>query len=278
MATKIEFPTAGTPSVPTDYTKQNEYLEGNARGYNGVSLTNWDSGFVAPLVSLGSVLEANGVFWESPINESIDESGASDGLIYVYLDDVTETYKGSNTFPTWSESKNGWYIGAFRFTGHRYYRDGTTYSSKHTMEGRRRLHIVGRDGQEYQYGFTASAVYINDGPGVQESEQIPLNDTTEIDIGKAIVNCDGTIRWQMVFTGAINREKTYRIRDEADDSILASAVNTGNNHTFTADILTAAGKTYIMSVEATSTAIAETINVSINFGAGRPVYAYSLAP
>jgi hypothetical protein len=61
--TKLVFPTASTPSytpiIATDYNNQNEYIERNARGYNAVSLTNWDASTTKPQIAAGSVIEAN---------------------------------------------------------------------------------------------------------------------------------------------------------------------------------------------------------------------------
>lgn len=120
--TKIDFPTASTavytPDIETDYNNQNEYIERNARGYNAISLTNWDSSTIKPQVAAGSVIEINGATWDITTATDISTSGATSGVIYLYFDDGTPEFKFLDTAPTWSATLNGWYNSGDRFTGH----------------------------------------------------------------------------------------------------------------------------------------------------------------
>jgi len=131
---KIDFPTSGTPSLPTDYTNQNENLERTVRATEFVSLTNWDDGSSAPEVIVGSVVESNGILYDViTANEAISTTGASAGIVYLKFDDTAsaEEFVWTNTAPTWSATLNGWYISGDKCTGHRCRWDGSTlYTDK----------------------------------------------------------------------------------------------------------------------------------------------------
>lgn len=120
--TKIDFPTASTPSyTPTlagDYNDQNENIEQVVKGYNAISLTNWDGTTTKPQITAGSAIEINGSLWQITTNTDIDTSGASSGTIYIYFDDGTPEFKALDDAPTWSASLNGYYDSGDRFTGH----------------------------------------------------------------------------------------------------------------------------------------------------------------
>lgn len=128
--TKIDFPTASTagytPSISTDYNNQNEYIERNARGYNAISLTNWDTSTTKPQVAAGSVIETNGASWDITTDTDISTTGASSGTVYVVFDDATPEFKFTSTAPTWSATLNGWYVSGDRFTGHLMAWDGSS--------------------------------------------------------------------------------------------------------------------------------------------------------
>lgn len=127
---KNEFPTSGVPTVPTDYSYQNEYIERNSRGYNAVSLTNWDGTTTKPQIAAGSVIEINGASWDITTATDIDTSGATSGTIYLYFDDGTPEFKFLDTAPTWSDTLNGWYTSGDRFTGHLITWDGSSSYTK----------------------------------------------------------------------------------------------------------------------------------------------------
>ena len=143
---KREFPTASTPSyTPTlagDYNKQNEYLEGNARGKNAISLTNWDGTTTKPQIAAGSFIEINGAIWDFTTDTDIDTSGASTGVIYVYFDDATPEFIFLDTAPTWSATLNGWYTSGDRATGHLMTWDGANaYSDKGVTDSKNDITI-----------------------------------------------------------------------------------------------------------------------------------------
>ena len=127
---KINWPTASsptyTPDIETDYNAQNENLERVIRGYNAVTLTNWDNTTAIPEVKAGSVIESNGVLYDVTTDTNIDTSVASAGTVWLCFDDYHNKFIWSNTVPTWSAGKNGWYIGTYRATLHRAEWDGST--------------------------------------------------------------------------------------------------------------------------------------------------------
>lgn len=130
--TKIDWPAASAPDVTVDYPRQNNNLQAGIRGDSSVSLTNWDDSTTAPAVILGSVIECNGVFYEvTTANETISTTGASTGTVYLIFDESAEEYVWSSSTPSWSTSKNAWYIGSDRFTGHLCEWDGASaYDAK----------------------------------------------------------------------------------------------------------------------------------------------------
>ena len=79
------------------------------KGFHQVSLTNYNTTDESAIAA-GSVVEVNGAFYKFDADESITGS-PSDGTVYIYLvpsgDTITAVY--TNTAPTWSDSKQGWY-------------------------------------------------------------------------------------------------------------------------------------------------------------------------
>ena len=79
------------------------------KGFHQVSLTNYDNTSESQ-VAAGSVIENNGGLYKFDSNESISGS-PTDGTVYVRVvpsgDSATLEY--TNTAPTWSDSKQGWY-------------------------------------------------------------------------------------------------------------------------------------------------------------------------
>jgi hypothetical protein len=116
--TKVDNPTSGTPSIPGDYTQQNEVSERGLRGGNNMSLTNWDATTTAPQVAAGSSIEINGAWWDITTNTSISTSGASSGTVYLVFDDAAPGFVWTDTAPSWDAALNGWYVSGDRFTGH----------------------------------------------------------------------------------------------------------------------------------------------------------------
>lgn len=79
------------------------------KGFHQVSLTNYNTTSESAIAA-GSVVEVNGALYKFDSDENITGS-PSNGTVYIYLvpsgDTVTAAY--TNTAPTWSDSKQGWY-------------------------------------------------------------------------------------------------------------------------------------------------------------------------
>jgi len=84
-------------------------LDKTFKGQHQVSLTNYDT-TAESQVAAGSVIEIGGALYNFDSNESITGT-PSDGTVYIMAvpsgDIVTCAY--TNTAPTWSDSKQGWY-------------------------------------------------------------------------------------------------------------------------------------------------------------------------
>jgi len=84
-------------------------LDKTFKGQHQVSLTNYNT-TAESQVAAGSVIEIGGALYKFDSNESITGT-PSDGTVYIMAvpsgDSVTCAY--TNTAPTWSDSKQGWY-------------------------------------------------------------------------------------------------------------------------------------------------------------------------
>lgn len=84
-------------------------LDKTFKGLHQVSLTNYDNTSESQIAA-GSVVENNGALYQFTSNEPITGS-PSDGTVYIRLvpagDTITAEY--TNTAPTWSDTKQGWY-------------------------------------------------------------------------------------------------------------------------------------------------------------------------
>lgn len=135
---KVDWPTASTPvytpDIETDYNAQNEILERLAKG-ESITLTNWDATTTAPDVAAGSLIEANGVFYDVTTDTSIGVTGASPGTNYLTFDDTSPyAFEWVDTAPTWSDTLNGWYVSGDRALGHQCEWDGSTaFSDKYRL-------------------------------------------------------------------------------------------------------------------------------------------------
>jgi len=107
------------------------------KGKHQVSLTNYDNTSL-PAVAAGSVIEVNGALYKFASEEAITGS-PSDGTVYIYIDPATITAVFTNTAPTWSDSKQGWY-GTTTTANCRYvavlWKASTTYYFKHLVTAR----------------------------------------------------------------------------------------------------------------------------------------------
>lgn len=103
-------------------------------GLHTLSLTNYDSTSESAIAA-GSRVEVNGAYYEFPTNETITGS-PSDGTVYIMLipngSSITAQY--TNTAPTWSDSKQGFYgTGAnanYRYAEFVLYLDSSSWTKK----------------------------------------------------------------------------------------------------------------------------------------------------
>lgn len=110
-------------------------LDATRVGFHQVSLTNYDSTSESQIAA-GSIIEVGGALYKFTANETITGS-PSDGTVYIMIvpSGTTCTAQYTNTAPTWSDSKNGWY-GTGGSAGYRYLEfsvdlDSTNWYNKH---------------------------------------------------------------------------------------------------------------------------------------------------
>ena len=115
--------------------------------FQGLSLTNYDNTSL-PAIAAGSLAEVAGTLFKFTVEEAITGWGAiaNDTAAYIKLvpagttpDEVTAEF--TDTAPTWSDAKQGWY-GTGGAANHRYIAtlmkvDAATYADKHLYAGRR---------------------------------------------------------------------------------------------------------------------------------------------
>ncbi len=115
--------------------------------FQGLSLTNYDN-TALPAIAAGSLVEVGGTLFKFSVEEAITGWGAiaNDTPAYIKLvpagatpDTVTAEF--TDTAPTWSDTKQGWY-GTVASANHRYIAtltriDAATYANKHLYAGRR---------------------------------------------------------------------------------------------------------------------------------------------
>jgi hypothetical protein len=94
-------------------------LDQTRKGLHQVSLTNYDNTSL-PAIAAGSVIEVDDALYKFDSEEVIGGS-PSDGTVYVKIipSTTTCTAEFTNTAPTWSDSKQGWY-GTTTSATHRY--------------------------------------------------------------------------------------------------------------------------------------------------------------
>jgi len=110
-------------------------LDQTRKGLHQISLTNYDNTSL-PAIAAGSVIEVDGALYKFASEEAIGGS-PSDGTVYIKIIPSTITAEFTNTAPTWSDSKQGWY-GTTTSATHRYLEfkmDKATavYSNKRTF-------------------------------------------------------------------------------------------------------------------------------------------------
>jgi hypothetical protein len=118
----------------------NELIIGHIRMY----LTNWNTLTLAPEIAAGSSVEIGGVVYKFAANTVITAPPA-DGKAYLGFtaSGATAIPAWTNTKPTWDATKNGWYVGAVRYSGHTLKKTGTTYNNKFWTLSHDRTFTVG---------------------------------------------------------------------------------------------------------------------------------------
>ena len=103
-------------------------------GKHNISLTNYDTTGL-PAIAAGSIIECNGALAEFESEEAITGS-PSNGTVYIQIvpSTTTATAQFTNTAPTWSDAKQGFYgTGAaanYRYLEFEMYKYVTSYSNK----------------------------------------------------------------------------------------------------------------------------------------------------
>lgn len=104
-----------------------ETLDRQRRGYQAISLTHYDDN-LEPKIAAGSIVELGGALFKCEADESITGwAGIGNGNdVYIKLvpSGTTATAAFVTAAPTWSTSKQGWYVGNDRYIGG-LYKDGS---------------------------------------------------------------------------------------------------------------------------------------------------------
>lgn len=107
------------------------------KGFGKVSLTEFDTA-LEPKIAAGSVIEVNGALYYFEENEEISGS-PSNGTVYVRLVPSSDSNSDdfvyaefTNTAPTWSDEKQGWYdaTGEYRYIPFKMSKYGSLYYDK----------------------------------------------------------------------------------------------------------------------------------------------------
>lgn len=134
----------GIPSTPNtvsdSWQPAVEQIDTTKKGFNAVSLGNWDTTTTKPTVLAGSEIEAAGGVVRVATDETIldDPGGVIAGTVYLVVDfsGVNPEWYFTNDAPVWNVSLAGFYEAAsgsvnWKYTGHTLLWDGSTaYSDK----------------------------------------------------------------------------------------------------------------------------------------------------
>jgi len=102
-------------------------------GYQAISLTNYDND-LEPQIAAGSKVEIGGALFEAVSDENISGwagiSNSSDVYIKLIVSGATATAEFTDTPPTWSTSKQGFYNGSDRYIVQLYKDASGNYTDK----------------------------------------------------------------------------------------------------------------------------------------------------
>lgn len=120
-------------------------IEKQRLGYQAISLTNFDND-LEPQIAAGSKVEIGGALFEFTAPESITGwagIGASNNVyIKLVVAGTAVTAEFTTAAPTWSTSKQGWYVGLDRYIGGLYKDAGGNYTAKYLYDPTARLHSI----------------------------------------------------------------------------------------------------------------------------------------
>jgi hypothetical protein len=128
MSGTIQTAPNTVPGAVADWENELNLRELSMRGYDGVSLTEWEAANTdKPSIAAGSVIEINGALCKYAVEEALtDEGGLADGWCYIkhVVAGLNVTPTLTNTFGTWDAAKNGFYDGNNRYSLFAMYRSG----------------------------------------------------------------------------------------------------------------------------------------------------------
>lgn len=99
-----------TNSLSDTITAQNKAYKTQA----DITLTNF-SGTGVPAVQSGSIFANNGTLFEVDANAAINDSGVANGWVYVKYNVSNARFEYNVTSPTWSDTKQGYYVSNDRY-------------------------------------------------------------------------------------------------------------------------------------------------------------------
>jgi hypothetical protein len=119
--------------------------DANFVGKHNISLTNYNTTGV-PAIAAGSIIECNGALFEFTADEAVTGT-PSNGTVYIQIIPSTTTCTAAftNTAPTWSDSKQGWYgtggQANYRYVEYLITKSAASYSPKIPLSNKNTLKV-----------------------------------------------------------------------------------------------------------------------------------------
>ena len=160
-----------------------ETLDRQRRGYQAISLTHYDDN-LEPKITAGSIVELGGALFKCEADESITGwagiGNENDVYIKLVPSGSTATVAFITAAPTWSTSKQGWYVGNDRYVGGLYRDASGNYSRKWLFlhEADKQFRIIG-DGSISFSGADLTADEVATGANVNLSADAERTSTDE---------------------------------------------------------------------------------------------------
>lgn len=131
--TVIPTPAAGS----TDWTAWIAKTDRSFKTMAAISLTEFDTTTV-PQIAAGSVINVNGAYCQFDEDTDINSIGSvGDGTVYVkfVVSGASVTPTATAVAPSWSDAKQGWYVGNDRYR-FEMIKSGSSYNDKKNIEDR----------------------------------------------------------------------------------------------------------------------------------------------